>query len=355
VVNTYRNLQDYENTENMKYISLFAGIGGFDLALNRLGHEAVYVNEWDKYAAQIYEKNFNHKPDTRDIRTVAADDIPDHDLLVGGFPCQAFSLAGKRRGFSETRGTLFFEICRIAAAKRTPYLLLENVEGLLSHDNGQTFTVIIRALDELGYDIQWQVVNSKDFGVPQNRTRVYIAGHLRDRSRPEIFPITGTNPKALEEYTSGQRQGQRVYGPGGVSVALSALGGGMGAKTGLYMIRDTQNETMKDEIGTLQARSKDYDGCGFQVVITSRHPRSGDPSKGGTGALSSDKYSFTIDSMPHYVNGIRKLTPTECERLQGFPDGWTEGISDTQRYKCLGNAVTVNVIQAIMERFQCLF
>src|SRR3990167_6083062 len=171
----------------MKYVSLFAGIGGFDLALNRLGHECVYVNEWDKYAAQTYEKNFGHKPDTRSITDVPEGDIPNHDILVGGFPCQAFSIAGKRGGFTDTRGTLFFEIARIVKAKQPRLLLLENVKGLLSHDKGATSYTIISTLDELGYDLQWQVLNSKNHGVPQNRERVFIVGHLRGTPRPEVF------------------------------------------------------------------------------------------------------------------------------------------------------------------------
>ncbi len=179
----------------MKYVSLFAGIGGFDLALNRLGHKCVYVNEWDKYSAQTYEKNFKHKPDTRDITVVPTSEIPDHDLLVGGFPCQAFSIAGKRKGFNETRGTLFFDIARILKEKHTRYFILENVKGLLSHDNGNTFKTIISTLVELGYDLQWQVLNSKNFGVPQNRERVFIVGHLRGEPRPKIFPI-GANSQA---------------------------------------------------------------------------------------------------------------------------------------------------------------
>src|SRR5258706_9666177 len=173
----------------MTYASLFAGIGGFDLALNRLGHQCVYANEWDKYSAKTYEKNFGHRPETRSIVDVPTAGIPNHDILCGGFPCQAFSVAGKRRGFEDTRGTLFYHIARIARDKRPSYLFLENVKGLLSHDNNRTFQTILRTFDELGYDLQWQVLNSKDFGVPQNRERVFIIGHLRGKPRPEIFPI----------------------------------------------------------------------------------------------------------------------------------------------------------------------
>jgi DNA (cytosine-5)-methyltransferase 1 len=331
----------------MKFISLFAGIGGFDLALTRQGHECVWANEWDKYAAQIYDKNFNIRIDTRDIRTVPAEEIPDHDLLCGGFPCQAFSIAGKRRGFDDTRGTLFFEIARILREKKPRLCLLENVKGLLSHDNGNTFKTIIATLDELGYDLQWQVLNSKNFGVPQNRERVFIIGHLRGTPRPKVFPIGENSSKngssyeqtrtskdeiastvtteyaknqhgnqyvaEMLELTTGVSDAQRIYDPSGIAKTLKGLGGGMGAKTGLYSVKAE----------------------------------------------------------------IRRLTPIECERLQGFPDGWTEigiipcdgsckkelnggfdlmrcgghevKISDSQRYKCLGNAVTVNVVEYIVK------
>ncbi len=261
----------------MKYVSLFAGIGGFDLALNRLGHECVYVNEWNKYAAQIYEKNFKHKPDTRDIKAVAADGIPDHDLLVGGFPCQSFSVAGKRGGFKDTRGTLFFDVARIAKAKKPSYLLLENVKGLLSHEQGNTFATIISTLDELGYDCQWQVVNSLYF-TGQHRQRVYIFANLRGRPRPQVFPLSESGERHITKITTAQKK---------------------------------------------------YASC-----LTTRSARS---------RLEVDM------AFVYQKDGIRDFTPLERERLQGFPDGWTEGISDTQRAKVTGNAVTVSVIEAIVK------
>ena len=492
----------------MRFIELFAGIGGFRYGLEAVNRKAyggsqeveengyseghpepegvnaqrgrssehgdnrrceeqftcVYANEFDKYAAQIYEKNYE-KPDTRDIREVKAEEIPDHDLLTAGFPCQAFSIAGKRGGFEDTRGTLFFEIARILKAKRPKYLLLENVKGLLSsktpvpfnefllifseeaalkenikctdfvpiksweilaHNLAQylnktsgldgligrlknlktqteqimrkpenlctelmrlyeckeeewdsllnllsskeglkamdiftlekamvingdavlklrkrlgvslnpmklsttltelklttdqrtymfaiqelsiilfiikqwklstslwdkirlfskkegiyyvkTFNIILHELSELGYDLQWQVLNSKDFGVPQNRERVFIIGHLRGTSRPEVFPIGEGN---REDNASGE-------------------------------LRARQQLPQRNEYRAIQEEKEE------------------------TGSYR-----------------VRRLTPTECERLQGFPDGWTEGISDTQRYKCLGNAVTTSVVTAIGER-----
>lgn len=160
----------------MTYISLFAGIGGFDLALNRLGHVCVWANEWDKYATQIYIKNFNQSPDARDIATVLTEEIPDHELLVGGFPCPSFSIAGKRKGLEDVRGQLVFEVIRILRGKKPKMFLLENVKGLLSHDQGRTMEIICEELCDSGYAIDFEVLNSKNFGVPQNRERVFIVG-----------------------------------------------------------------------------------------------------------------------------------------------------------------------------------
>ena len=268
----------------MKYLSLFSGIGGFELAIGNRG-KCVGYSEIDKYAIKVYERHFKHE-NFGDIQNIKARDLPDFDLLVGGFPCQAFSIAGKRRGFDDPRGNIFFEVARILDTKRPKLFLLENVKGLLSHDGGRTFSIILATLDELGYDVQWQVLNSKNFGVPQNRERVFIVGHLRGTPRPEVFPITRGNSKNLEQVIGGS-QGNRLYGINGISITLASQGGGQGAKTGLYQI---------------------------------------DSSK------------------------IRRLTPVECERLQGFPDGWTESISDTQRYKVLGNAVTVPVVEEIIKK-----
>ena len=256
----------------------------------------VYANEWDKYAAKIYEKNFREKPDTRDITTVDVDEIPDHDLLTSGFPCQAFSIAGKRKGFEDTRGTLFFDIARILHHKKPGYFLLENVKGLLSHDNGTTFRTIIYTLYELGYDVQWQVLNSKDFGVPQNRERVFIVGHLRGECRPEVFPIGETN----NTYSEINRQ----------------------------IVHAIDSNYYKGWLNHGQRTMIMRDGRDNRSCL-----RSGRTPEIGFKGLS-----------------IRRLTPIECERLQGFPDNWTGGVSDTQRYKMLGNAVTTNVITEIGKR-----
>ncbi len=282
----------------MRYLSLFSGIGGFELGLEYAFTEiesqsstngeggtsqhtgrplCIGYSEIDKYAIQIYEKHFNHT-NYGDITQINATELPDFDLVVGGFPCQAFSIAGKRGGFDDTRGTLFFDIARILKEKRPRLLLLENVKGLLSHDNGRTFKTIISTLVELGYDIQWQVLNSKNFGVPQNRERVFIIGHLRGTPRPQVFPF-GENDSSFNQQSDTSLQKSQI------------------AQT-----------------------------------VTSTY------WKGGKGSQIQKEMR------------IRRLTPTECERLQGFPDGWTEGVSDTQRYKTLGNAVTTNVVKSIAEK-----
>lgn len=288
----------------MKYFDAFTGIGGFTLGINQaydnrpnirngakdirehLTHTAepqnrftcVGYSEIDKYAASIYAHHYPTHHNYGDITKIDAEALPDFDLLVGGFPCQAFSIAGKRRGFEDTRGTLFFELARILRAKQPRLFVFENVKGLLSHDNGNTFKTIISTITELGYDCQWQVLNSKNFGVPQNRERVFIVGHLRGTARPEVFPIIET--------------------------------------------------------------TRDYPQfCKPLGTLTARYPASQ-----REGAYPEE----ARDGSP----AIRRLTPTECERLQGFPDNWTASVSDTQRYKCLGNAVTVPVVQHIIYLLQ---
>ena len=353
---------------SVRVFSMFSGIGGFELGIEQsdINTELVGYAEIDKYAISIFEKQFTGVTNYGDATAITASNLPDFDLLVGGFPCQAFSIAGKQQGFNDTRGTLFFDIARICAEKRPRYLVLENVKGLLSHDGGQTFQTILRVLADLGYRVEWQVLNSKNFGVPQNRERVFIVGHLGERSGQEIFPLTGTSktfirkiidyevrpvltPDRAKKRQEGRRfkndgepsftltsqdvhgvmlrqlnkaesQANRIYDIDGIAPSLRALGGGLGAKTGLYQI-DTQ--VNRDIAFTLRV--------------------------GGSGSGIHDRRNW--DS--YLVDGkVRRLTPTECERLQGFPDGWTEGLSDTQRYKTLGNAVTVPVVTAVMNQLQ---
>jgi len=373
----------------MKYIDLFGGIGGFSLGIKRATKgewECVYYNDFDKYAVQTYNKNFGTDYEPTDITTVKAEDIPDHDLICAGFPCQAFSVAGKRQGFEDTRGTLFFDIMRIAKAKRTPYLFLENVKGLLNHEKGKTFTKILQTLEELGYEYQWMVLNSKFFGVPQNRERVFIIANLRGKPRPEILPFRENAAEVSELYYETQDsqpeigQAKRRYGIKGISPPLqnwsplimtlerkefrehksegtptlkSRMGTG-GNNVPMVSNASRREFGFKTISGALQAR--DYKDpkivMNLQTRSATRPSLLKNPKAGGSGTIGKVDEAYCLDSnasqgVGSLTNKLRRLTPKECERLQGYPDDWTKGVSDTQRYKQLGNAVTVNVIQAI--------
>ena len=218
---------------------MFAGIGGFRSGLSKVGDFFVPVGfcEIDPYARRAYEAIYDTKGELffEDARKIVAEELPDIDLICGGFPCQSFSIAGKRGGFEDARGTLFFEIARIARVKRPKYLLLENVPGLLSHDGGRTFATILTTLSELGYDVAWQVLNSANFGVPQSRKRVFIIGYLGEESAGEIQAFTDANPKTIIQKVSG-RQGDRVYDKDGLSCTLTSNGGGFAGNTGLYSV-----------------------------------------------------------------------------------------------------------------------
>ncbi len=284
---------------------------------NQQSFVCVGFSEIDKYAIQVYKTHFPNYKEYGDVSKITWADVEDFDFLVGGFPCQSFSIAGKRKGFDDTRGIMFFEIERCLREKQPRLLLLENVKGLLSHNKGRTFGVILNTLDELGYDLQWQVLNSKNFGVPQNRERVFIIGHLRGTSRPEVFPIGQTTNGFIKVRARGKHQQDIVYNPKGI---LNLPAGTHGSTPHLIKIVTT------DLTGVTYALDAHYSKGDSRLNNKSNRPR----------ILDSGK--------------IRRLTPTECCRLQGFSDNWVDGISDAQKYKCLGNAVTVNVIEAIISR-----
>ncbi len=343
----------------MRYLSLFTGIGGFELGIQQAyvetitrktngggkedsqkddearkrlvskkrqtaraktgqssehPHEfeklrqpaCVGFSEIDRYATQIYSKHFPEHKNYGDITKIDATALPDFDFLCGGFPCQSFSIAGKRKGFDDTRGTLFFDIARILRAKQPRLFLLENVKGLLSHDNGNTFKTIIATLDELGYDLQWQVLNSKNFGVPQNRERVFIVGHLRGTSRPKVFPFGegDRESKEISQLNHPRHSNDRIYDPEGLSPTLNTAQGG-----------NRQPKIITSTITTENAH-------GFGKNVT-----------------ANQVYDIAV-----LTGKIRRLTPKECERLQGFPDDWTAGgLSDIME-------ICVNINPAIKNR-----
>ncbi len=315
---------------------MFAGIGGFRAGLDRAGgFQCVGHCEINKYAGTSYRaihdvgKEEFFYPDATKINPA---DLPDFDLLCAGFPCQPFSASGRRRGFADARGTLFFEISRLAEAKRPSYLLLENVPGLLFHDRCRTFSTILSALDELGYHVEWTVLNSADFGVPQSRRRVFLVGYLDPRCAGKILPVFGANGKALVQIIGGP-QGSRVYDPAGVACTQTSGAGGKGGKTGLYLVDLCKGRPEQSEIAR---------------CLTARY---------GQTALSNRPRERSGVLM---VNGkekrIRRLMPRECLRLQGFNEDQIDRLlaitSDSQAYKQAGNSVTVNVIEAIGHRIR---
>jgi len=319
---------------------LFNGIDGFALGFQKAGgYRTVWSCDNNKYANQIHYKNYgeeNHYP--IDVRRINPEELPDFDLLSAGFPCQSFSVAGKRKGFQDSRGTLFFEICRIAEAKRPALLLLENVKGLLNHDGGRTFTIILQSLDDLGYWVEWQILNSKYFGVPQNRERVFLIGHLRGTGGREIFPIS--------QIHKDHSQGNKTEAWRQIGATLSGRSAGGQNARGNYVMTPREISTALDANYWKGPDKHDARTVIFDYLNRSiREDTIFNTLKTSQGSSSSS---------PSLLDGvkIRRLTPIECERLQGFPDGWTEGISDTQRYKCLGNAVTVNVIEFLGKRIK---
>lgn len=286
--------------EQLTFIELFAGIGNFRLGLEKIGWKCVWSNEIESKACTIYRKHYGGNELVEgDIRDVDPKKIPDHTLLCAGFPCQAFSSAGKRKGLGEDRGTLFTHIARIAAVKKPKFLFLENVEGLLFCDSGKAFATIIRILGGLGYLLEWQVFDGKDFGLPQSRRRTIIIGHLTESGRNPrpIFPIkVEKNPKTIQllaeitgETPSGlSRQGDRLY---------------------------------------------DIDGISPTIM-----------------------HQFIAASVPLiYINNeIRPLTPVEVERLQGNPDNYTEGFRDSVRIGLVGNAIAVPMVSEIGKKLRGL-
>ena len=338
------------------YIDLFSGIGGFREGLSRAG-DFVCVGhcEIDKYADQSYRALFDTKGEwfREDVREADPDEMPDFDLLCGGFPCQSFSIAGHRGGFADPRGTLFFEIARLTAAKRPAYLLLENVPGLLNHDGGRTFAAILHTLDGLGYGVEWQVLNSKDFGVPQSRKRVYLVGYLDEKCRGKILPFTETAGTPLKQIRPGA-QGERIYSTEGVSCTLTSQAGGMGGKTGLYCtgVPIKENTKSRKIAHTITTGSSQGTLC---CVDMNEEPELTDYAR-----CLTAKQNGGIRSHKREASGvwdgcrIRRLTPRECLRLQGWTDDRIDLVlplqSDAQLYKQAGNGVTVNVVEAIGKR-----
>ena len=362
--------------KQLTFFDFFSGIGGFRLGLERAGFKCVGYCDNDEYANKLYSAYFDTTKELffYDIRTIDTSKLPDFDILCAGFPCQSFSIAGKRRGFEDTRGTMFFEVARILKDKRPRYFILENVKGLLNHNGGETFKTILKVLSDIGYQTQWQLLNSKFFGVPQNRERVYIVGCYGTECIGKIFPLTGSGTETINEIRKhpmtqkNTSQGSRVYTPDGIASCLIANSGGLGGKTGLYFINKPRFDKYKasNTVETLKVggdtphvcvrngTKKGFDtagpGDGINLAYPQSKTRRGRVGKGCSQTLDTNCHMGTVDGCR-----IRRLTPIECFRLQGFLDDMVEKareirLSDARLYKMAGNAVTVNVVEAVAKR-----
>lgn len=418
--------------KQLTFLDLCSGIGGFRLGLEVAGHKCIGYCEYDKYARASYEAMYDTEGEWKadDVTKLRPGDIPYADIWTFGFPCQDISIAGKQRGLSGKRSGIYYSIIDLVKGKeesdKPTYLLVENVKNLLSVNGGFDFAAVLSEMDEAGYDARWQMLNSKDHGVPQNRERVFFIANLRSRGEREILFVTGKDGGTLKEVVGGM-QGYRVYDPEGVSVTLGANGGGMGANTGLYFIDQVKDKPKITQLarcliakynagvvnrpansGVLEAhavitpdrmekrqngrrmkeegepmftltgqdrhgvylcnRSTDECDAGVEVPVRNGTKQGYDLAHAGDGiCLSYPKSSTrrgrvgkgcsqTLDTGCQMgtvmkCGRIRRLTPRECFRLQGFPDElfeWARAVnSDAQLYKQAGNAVTATVAYAV--------
>ena len=426
----------------IKFFDVFAGIGGFRSGLEAIGgFECIGYCEIDKYAKQAYEAIYDTGGELYfdDARKIVPEQLPDFDLLVGGFPCQSFSIAGARKGFDDIRGTLFFKIARIASVKKPKYIFLENVPGMLNHDSGRTFETILNTLNtgspksiklfgerrcsiacefltacgwkrvstactDEGYDVCWQVLNSKNFGVPQSRIECLLSDILEDNV-PEKYYLSRKQAEKLL-YKENPTQGERIYSSKGLSCTLTSGSGGFGGHSGLYLIENTENFGLPIKSKTKDGYQIAYPGDSIDTAFSGQNSRRGRVGSqiAYTLTTSATQAYYFIDLNPEpklteiarcitarqdsgisnrkaehsgvfvesmnitddekfavvfvepngevHIGRIRKLTPMECWRLQRFTDDQFDkakatGLSDSRLYKMAGNAVTVNVIAEI--------
>lgn len=299
-------------TKKFSFIDLFAGIGGIRLAFEKQGGDCVFTSEWDKFSQITYIANFGDMPHG-DITQINEKEIPAHDILLAGFPCQPFSHAGLKRGFDDIRGTLFFDIARIVKTKKPKMVLLENVKGFKGHDKGNTFKVVCRTLETLGYEVHSQILNAKDFGVPQNRERIYIVAIDRKRTSKEEFSF----PKAPKK-----------------EVCVGDI----------LELKVDEKYTISDKLWRghqRRLREHQLKGNGFGYSIFNSR-------SAYTSTISARYYKDGSEILIEQKNkNPRKLTPREAARLQGFPESFKIPVSDAQAYRQFGNSVAVPVVSAI--------
>lgn len=297
-----------------KTVSLFSGIGGFDLGFSNAGFDIVWANDFDKYACETFKANISENIVCGDIND-CLDEIPEHDILIGGFPCQPFSTLGKLKGFDDERGTLFFTIKQIINKHHPKVVVLENVKNILNHNNGETFNRIKEELKELGYIVNYKVHNTADFGIPQRRNRVYIVALKKDCFQDVPFEYPKTKKLKITAQDILDDDVEEKY-----FISKNMIGTILGHGTKGYIVKPTIDQPL----------------CKTLTATMHKMHRA-----------SQDNYFTDKKNYEKYCGesktNIRKLTPNECRKLQGFPSDWKQVVSDTQAYKQFGNAVTVDV------------
>lgn len=323
----------------MKFGSLFDGIYGFGLGLERAGMECAWVSEIDKNCNALMERRRPNIPNLGDVRNVAKRNAKPVDVVCGGFPCQDLSVAGKRAGLAGERSGLWFQFHRVLASLEPRWVVVENVPGLLSSNSGRDFAVIVRGLVELGYGVAWRVLDAQYFGVPQRRRRVFIVGCLGDGRAAQVLfepeSLSGNPPPSREE-------GAHVAN----SIAFGSTTDHGDASQQHYIAQPLRAGRQYSDMGDGQSNVIAFGGIGESTPKISENIM---PTLRSAGDNSGEQHQFVGGTF-----GVRRLTPLECERLQGFPDGWTEGFADSVRYRMLGNAVAVPVVEWIAKRIAAL-
>ena len=312
--------------QKFKFIDLFCGIGGFRYALEEYNGDCVFSSDWDKHSQLIYEANFGEIPHG-DITQIEAANIPEFNVLCAGFPCQAFSISGKRQGFDDTRGTLFFDVARIASYHKPEVLFLENVKNLAKHDNGKTLEVILQTLDNIGYDVYHKVLNASQYGVPQSRQRVYFVGFRKDLNvRDFSFPKPTLEPVNLSQMLDPKNTTKEyIINRNDISI-------------------DLKHPKLKKDIfgnyplGPIQIGKMNKGGQGERIYSPLGHAITFSAYGGGPGGKTGAYY---ID------NSVRKLSPKECARVMGYPEDLIIPVSKGAAYKLFGNSVIVPVLKLI--------
>lgn len=330
----------------LSYGSLFTGIGGFDLGLDRAGFECAWQVEIDSNCNQILQRHWPDVERFQDIKSIRPGQLGKVDLISAGFPCQDFSKAGTRKGLEGNRSGLFWEVVRVAKVARPKWLLLENVPGILSQNGGRDFATVIESVGQLGYGLAWRVLDSQYFGLAQRRKRVFIIGYLGAPCPREI----------LFDEKSGSWHPEKGRGKGEIAATITSGGASKHSREPGFIVWDAMQITSKANRSRIDpgspAPTLNQKGQVFvsdELAQSSAWKMRGGISGGGKGYLESTDKSFTLMTNQDQYIGTRRLTPVECERLQGFPDGWTFG-SDTGRYRAIGNAVSVPVAEWIGKR-----